>query len=211
MDFLPDLATFAAFTRAAFVLVVTPGPDMTLFLSRTLAQGRRAGLTVLAGTTTGCLLHTIAATTGASALLAASPAAFGALKVAGALYLGWLAVQALRGRGALNVRAAAAPVSLRRAYLNGLGVNLLNPKILLFFMTFLPQFVSAGDPAAWQKMLFLGVWFAVFSLPLMAGIILAADRFARVLRESPKVTRALDWAFAGVFGAFAAAILATSR
>ena len=207
MAFLPDLATFLAFTAAAFLLAVTPGPDMTLFLGRTLAQGRRAGVTVLLGTMLGCLLHTLAAVTGISALLAASPAAFGVLKTCGALYLAWLAFQAVRGDSTFRLDAPANRLSLRAAFLKGLGVNLLNPKVLLFFISFLPVFVSRDDPAAWQKMLFLGVWFTLFSTPLLVAMIFAADRFAATLKGSPRLARTLDWLFATVFAAFAVRIV----
>ena len=207
MDFLPDIATFGAFAAASFVLAVTPGPDMTLFISRTLSQGTRTGLVVLAGTTFGCLVHTLAAVTGVSALLAASPEAFTLLKIVGAGYLLFLALQTIRGGSTFEVSRSKAPVTMRRAFLNGLGVNMLNPKVLLFFMTFLPQFVSAGDPAAPAKMAFLGVMFVVLTVPLLVLMIFGADRLAETLKSNPRVTRALDWLFATVFAAFAVRIL----
>ena len=207
MDILPSLPTLGAFTLASFVLAITPGPDMTLFLGRTLAQGRGAGLMVLAGTCLGCVVHTVAAVTGVSAVLAASPAAFGVLKIVGALYLAWLAFQAVRGGSTFRLEAAGAPMSMRRAFLTGLGVNILNPKVLLFFMTFLPQFVTADDPAAAGKMLFLGLYFVVFSAPLLVAMILAAERLSATLQRNPRIARGLDWLFATVFAAFAIRIL----
>jgi threonine/homoserine/homoserine lactone efflux protein len=89
----------------------------------------------------------------------------------------------------------------------GIGINLLNPKIILFFMTFLPQFVSADDPHAAGKLLFLGLSFIPLSLPVTIPMVLAADGFAGILSRSPRVTRAIDWLFAGVFSAFALKIL----
>lgn len=207
MTFLPDLPTFLAFTGAAFLLAVTPGPDMTLFVGRTLAQGRRAGLTVLAGTMTGAVVHTGLAVTGVSAVLAASPAAFTALKVGGALYLLWLAFDAVRGGSTFRLDGARGRLTPRAAFLKGLGVNLLNPKVLLFYISFLPAFVSAADPHAWQKMLFLGLYFTAFATPICALMILGADRLAATLKRNPGVTRALDWLFATVFAAFAVRIL----
>lgn len=221
MSFLPDLVTLLAFSGAAFLLAVTPGPDMTLFLGRTLAQGRRAGLTVLAGTMCGAVVHTALAVTGVSAVLAASPSAFTALKVGGALYLLWLAWQAVRGGSTFeldtvatagvgtNVGAAVpdARATLKGLFLKGLGVNLLNPKVLLFYISFLPAFVDADDPDAWQKMLFLGLYFTVFATPICAAMIFAADRFAAALRNNPRIARGLDWLFATVFAVFAVRIL----
>jgi threonine/homoserine/homoserine lactone efflux protein len=89
----------------------------------------------------------------------------------------------------------------------GLGINLLNPKIILFFMTFLPQFVSASDPHAPGKLFFLGLLFIPLSLPITSPMVIAADKFAGLLRKSPKVTRLVDYLFASVFSAFALKIL----
>lgn len=208
MDFLPSLTVLAAFTAAAAVLIVTPGPDMTLFLGKTLGQGRAAGLLAMLGAITGIVLHTLLAAVGLSAVLLGSAAAFSALKLVGALYLLWLAVDALRNGSALNlngVTPGAEPAS--QVFLKGLGVNLLNPKIVLFFMTFLPQFVSADDPHGAAKLMFLGVYFIALALPACVLMILLADSIAHVLKRAPRITRAIDWLFASVFAAFAARLL----
>jgi threonine/homoserine/homoserine lactone efflux protein len=198
----PDV--LAAFTLACAVLIVTPGPDMALFLSKTVAQGRLAGLVTLAGALSGILIHSALAALGLSALLAASATAFDVLKFAGAAYLLWLAWQALRHRGGLTLDAAAsARLSYPRLYATGLGVNLLNPKVILFFVTFLPQFVAADDPQAAGRLGFLGVYFIVLAAPSCSLMVLAADRIAGLLRASPAVMRGIDWLFAGVMGAFA--------
>ncbi|MEM1040898.1 MAG: LysE family translocator [Pseudomonadota bacterium] len=209
MDFLPDLAVIAAFSVAAIVLSITPGPDMTLFLSRTLSQGRMAGMVSMLGATTGTMIHTVLAVAGISALIAASPVAFGVLKIAGALYLLWLAYQAVF-RGStfkLENEKPKKQATLKTSFLMGIGVNLLNPKVVLFFMTFLPQFVSASDPAAWQKMLFLGLFFGLLTAPLMAGMIYAARSFADTLQKKPLVQRAIDYVFGSIFALFAVRIL----
>ncbi len=211
MSFLPDAATLAAFTLAALVLTVTPGPDMTLYLGRTFAAGRRAGLAAYAGASTGSLVHTALAALGLSALLAASPTAFLVLKVAGAAYLLWLAIQAIRHGSALpaseatGVRRERPP--LLREWAKGLSINLLNPKIVLFFVAFLPSFVSVNDPHAGGKLFFLGLYFVVFAAPLNVAFILLADRLSLALRRRPAIVRAIDWLFAGVFSVFAAKIL----
>ncbi|ALK11054.1 LysE family translocator [Blastochloris viridis] len=197
----PDV--LAAFTLACGVLIVTPGPDMALFLSRTVAQGRLAGLATLAGALSGILVHSALAALGLSALLAASPAAFDVLKFAGAAYLVWLAFQALRHRGGLTLEPAPARLSTARLYASGLGVNLLNPKVILFFVTFLPQFVAADDPAAAGRLGFLGLYFIALAAPSCTLMVLAADRIAGWLRASPAVMRTIDYLFAGVMGAFA--------
>jgi len=208
MEFVPAAATLLAFTLAALVLAITPGPDMTLFLGRTLAQGRRAGLAAFAGACTGSLVHTTLAALGLSALLAASPDAFLALKLVGAAYLVWLAVGAIRNGSSLSVEGnRAPPQGFAANWATGVGINLLNPKIVLFFVTFLPPFVAAGDPYAGQKLFFLGVYFIVIAIPMSVGLIFAADRIAATLKRKPSVMRAIDWLFASVFSAFAVHIL----
>ncbi len=210
MHFLPTLPVFAAFVAAVLALTVTPGPDMTLFLGKAVTSGRGAGLASMLGATTGIFIHTLLVALGLSALLAASVVAFTVLKVAGAVYLAWLAVEAIRHGSGLNLRSArpaARPESFRRLWLKGLSVNLLNPKIIMFFVTFLPQFVEAGDPHAAQKLIFLGVVFVAISVPISVAMIVSASRLARFLERSPRVMRGIDFAFAGVFGGFALKLL----
>jgi threonine/homoserine/homoserine lactone efflux protein len=147
-----------------------------------------------------------------SALLAASETAFLMLKIVGALYLLWLAVDAVRNGSALNLKdEAKREVSFGATFLLGLGINLTNPKVVLFFVTFLPQFVQAGDPHAAEKLVFLGLYFVAFSTPLAALLIFGAERVIATLREHPRMMRAIDYSFAGLFSAFALKILATSR
>ncbi|MDP2732068.1 MAG: LysE family translocator [Hoeflea sp.] len=208
MDFVPSLSVLLAFTLASFVLTITPGPDMVLFLGKTLAQGRRAGLMAMLGAFSGSLVHTLLAAFGLSALLMNSATAFGILKLVGALYLLWLAVDAVRNGSVLNLpRARRRPEAASRVYLKGVGVNLTNPKIVLFFVTFLPQFVSAGDPSAPGKLFFLGLYFIAVAFPFCVLMILAADRIAGVARRSPRTVRAIDWLFASVFAGFAVRLL----
>lgn len=208
MAFLPDPPVLAAFTVAVAVLIITPGPDMTLFLGKTLAQGRAAGLAAMLGAASGLVVHTLFAAFGLSALLAASPTAFAAVKIAGALYLLWLAVDALRNGSALTIeREGGAGQSLRGVWLMGVGINLLNPKIVLFFVTFLPQFVATADPYAGAKLLFLGFYVIALAVPSCAAMVLLADRISALVRRSPRVTRAIDWLFASVFAAFAVTLL----
>ena len=206
--FIPDLSVILAFALAAFVLAITPGPDMALFVSRTINFGRPHAFATMAGALTGIAVHTSLVAFGISVLIITAPAAFWLLKITGALYLIWLAIQAIRdGGGLLVTRAAGNQPSLLQSYLTGLGINLTNPKVALFFVTFLPQFVSADDPGAAGKLLFLGAEFVVVSLPIVIAIVLAAEWLTTTLRESKWFGRALNWSFAAVFLAFAATIL----
>lgn len=208
-DFIPSLPVLATFTLASIVLALTPGPDMTLFLSKTVAQSRVAGLASLAGASTGVVIHSVLVAAGLSVLLAASVVAFTVLKVVGALYLVYLAVDAIRHGSSLNLDRKAPPEPIRTVFLKGLLIDLLNPKVIIFFVTFLPQFVSPTDPHAAKKMLFLGLVFAAINIPVCGPLILFAHRIAGLLRRSPKATRFVDWLFATVLGGFAVKLILT--
>jgi threonine/homoserine/homoserine lactone efflux protein len=210
MEIIPSAGVLLAYAAAVAALTLTPGPDMTLFLGKAVAQGRAAGLASMLGACTGILVHTVFIALGLSALIAASATAFLALKIVGALYLFWLAVEALRHGSGLNLDAARASPggeSLSRIWLKGLGINLLNPKIIMFFVTFLPQFVDAADPYAAGKLLVLGVLFVAIAIPMSIPMIASASHLARFLKRSPRAMRIVDWLFAGVFGAFALRLL----
>jgi threonine/homoserine/homoserine lactone efflux protein len=134
--------------------------------------------------------------------------AFFVLKIFGAGYLVFLAFQAVRKGSAFSPEKTTGPqISLLRSWAAGLGINLLNPKIILFFMTFLPQFVSPHDPNAPGKLFFLGAMFIVLSIPVTVPMVLAAEKFSAAMKASPRVTRVVDYLFAGVFSAFALKIL----
>nr|WP_197980244.1 MULTISPECIES: LysE family translocator [unclassified Rhizobium] len=209
VEFLPSLPTLIAFTLAILLLAVTPGPDMTLWISRSLREGRAAGFMTLVGTNLGITVHTMLVAFGVAALIVASPTAFLILKTGGAAYLVWLAIQAIR-KGSNFVmerpKEQVAKASKSAALFNGLWVNLLNPKIIIFFMTFLPQFVSASDPHVTGKLIFLGLWSIIVALPIGIGIVVAADSLSGWLQSNRKVLRGLDYTIAGVFSAFAVKI-----
>ena len=206
--FIPDLSVILAFALATVVLAITPGPDMALQMSRAINYGRAHGLAAMFGAMTGILVHTMLVAFGISILIIAAPPLFLALKVAGAVYLLWLAYQAVFHGGGLRLaEAARRPPTLRQSFVTGIGINLLNPKVVLFFVTFLPQFVDAHDPAATGKLIFLGLEFVVLSIPLGIVTVLAAERLAAAFKASIWVERALNWSFAAIFTAFAATIL----
>ncbi len=210
MNFLPSLPIFLAYTAASILLFATPGPDMSLFLSRTIGSGRAAGIASAMGANLGCIVHTFLAVFGISALIAASQTGFLVLKIVGAGYLLWLAVDALRHGSSLNVAAKqGTATSTARSFMMGVMVNLTNPKVVLFFITFLPQFITAGDPFIRQKLLFLGLYFVALSIPLSIATILVAERLVGWLKARPKVLRGIDFTFAGVFALFALKIAFT--
>ena len=157
------------FLVAATLIIVAPGPDTLLVTRNVFRRGRRGGLVTALGTVTGLALWSVAAALGLSALLATSRVGYDVVRVAGGLYLVWLGVQSLRSHGAVpSASTEAAPMPMHRAYLSGVLSNLLNPKIGVFFVTFLPGFVPVGAPvgatAALLGALFVvetGLWLAV--------------------------------------------------
>jgi threonine/homoserine/homoserine lactone efflux protein len=172
-----DPQLFAAFLVAAAVLIITPGPDMLFVVGQTIAGGARGGWAALFGIVCGALVHVALAVSGVAALIAASPALFDGLRIAGALYLLWLAQGALRAawRGGAALRLAR-PV--RAAFRDGFLTNLTNPKVILFFLAFLPQFVDPARGPAWVQMALLGPLVPVMGLPAYGLLIAGADRAA---------------------------------
>jgi threonine/homoserine/homoserine lactone efflux protein len=211
MTFLPDVSTLLAYSLAATLLFITPGPDMSLFLAKTMSGGRKAGMAAMLGAMVGCGVHTLLAALGLSALLAASVTAFTVLKIVGALYLLWMAFDAVRHGSALSVKdEARAEILFWKTFFIGVGINLTNPKVVLFFVTFLPQFVDSHDPHAADKLMFLGLYFIALTAPMGALMILGADKVIALLRGRPKLMRGIDYSFAGLFSVFAIKILTTS-
>lgn len=208
MPFVPDLTVILAFAVATIVLAITPGPDMALQLSRAINYGRAHGLAAMFGAMAGIMVHTTLVAFGISVLIIAAPPLFLALKIAGAVYLLWLAYQAIVHGGGLRIAEAAkkAP-TVGQSFATGLGINLLNPKVVLFFVTFLPQFVDAHDPAVTGKLFFLGAEFVVLSIPLGIATVFAAEWLAAAFKRTKWMERALNWSFAAIFTAFAATIL----
>ena len=210
MDFLPSFPTLLAFAAATLLLAATPGPDMTLSISRSLAQGKKAALFVVLGTSLVIVVLTMLVAFGISALITASPTSFLILKTGGAGYLLWLAIQAVRLGSKLSIKKVEEVKATPFANISsGFWVNLLNPKVIIFFMTFLPQFVSAGDPAVTHKLLFLGLCFIIIDMPVNTAVVFAADWLSSWLQNNRKVLRGMDYTFAGVFSVFAAKILLT--
>ncbi len=149
------------FLAAATLIILAPGPDTLLVTRNVFRRGRRGGLVTAAGTVTGLALWSMAAALGLSALLATSRIGYDIVRVAGGLYLVWLGIQSLRSRGTVPTpQTEVAPTPMHRAYLSGVLSNLLNPKIGVFFVTFLPGFVPAGAPVGATAAL-LGALFVV--------------------------------------------------
>ncbi len=139
---LPDPSSLVLFMLAAITLNLTPGPDMLYVLATSAGQGRRAGVVSALGIGVGTIVHITAAAVGLSALLMSSAVAFDVVRFAGAIYLGYLGLRTLVGRSAPAHAAGAPPIGLARAFRQGVVTNVLNPKVALFFLAFIPQFVK---------------------------------------------------------------------
>ena len=205
----------ALFTLTVFVLNATPGVDMAFTLVSTLRGGVKAGLAAALGVSVGCVVHALAATFGLAALMAASSAAFNVIKWAGAAYLLWLALGMLRtglwstpeADGAAPVQA---PTEARALLRQGFLTNVLNPKVALFFLALLPQFIDADASSKTLAFLFLGAWsIAQGSLFLIAFVLLVAP--LRRWQPRPALLRGLHLAGGGLFALLAARLALAER
>lgn len=202
---MPSPATLLVFALAASVLVAIPGPNHIYIVTRSIAQGRRVGLASAFGVETGTFVHIAAAAVGLSALIASSATAFNAIRYAGAAYLVFLGVRALRGGDDHGLEGATlAAGSARRAYRDGILVNVLNPKVALFFLAFLPQFVDAqrGTPAT--QILVLGL--VLVALGIVSDVVyaLAAGALGGWLHERTGFGRGRRYVTGGIYLGLAA-------
>jgi len=188
------------FIAAGWLLNLTPGPDVLYIVSNALRSGVRAGIVAGLGITAGCFVHIFAAAVGVGALLAASATAFTVLKWVGAAYLLWMGVRMLfakasgdGGSGAAIAAAQAAPaaaVSLRSVFMGGFWTNVLNPKVAIFFLAFMPQFIAPGTDSKALAFVLLGVLFNLNAIPVNVGWALAAGFMARRVGA---VQRGMHW------------------
>jgi len=191
---------FFGFLIAAVLITASPGPDNLLVLGMGMSKGRKQGIAFGLGCAMGCLSHTLLAVLGVSALLAASAWAFTVLKVAGGLYLVWLGVQALRSAGGVQVHAAQAPAqSLSGLFLRGMLANAINPKVVLFFLSFLPQFVNPAQGSVPLQLALLGLVFTLQAALLFGLLGFFAGSVGQWINRQPRVGLWLDRVAGGIF------------
>jgi threonine/homoserine/homoserine lactone efflux protein len=198
-----DMQTYLLFVATAAVLVLTPGPDTVLVLSRTLASGASAGLATLAGTQAGNVVHAVLAGVGVSTVVLLFPVALHALKVAGIAYLLVLAVQAWRAPATLALRPRAGG-TVGRHFLQGLANNLANPKMIVFFLALFPQFVRPGQGSLAVQSLVLGATLAAMALAWIGFVVLLVARFRAAFVASPAFLRVVQRLAAATFVGLAA-------
>ncbi|MHC2088011.1 LysE family translocator [Methylobacterium sp. CM6244] len=201
---MPDAVTFLAFAGVSLGMVLTPGPNMAYLVSRAICQGRAAALVSLCGVALGFVVYMLCAAFGITALILAIPYAYDALRLTGALYLGYLAWQALKpgGRSPFEV-SRLAPNSRTRLFAMGFLTNLLNPKIAMLYLALLPQFVTPTGGSVLGQTLMLGSVQIVISIAVNALIALAAGSIAVFLSRNPGWLKAQRWIMGGVLGSLA--------
>jgi threonine/homoserine/homoserine lactone efflux protein len=194
---MPDTAHLLVFIAAGWLLNLTPGPDVLYVVSHSLRSGARAGIAAGFGITAGCFVHVVAAALGVGALLAASAAAFNLLKWAGAAYLLYVGVKLLFSRMGSSPLAADTQVvealvvsDLWRVFKGGFWTNVLNPKVAIFFLAFVPQFIAPGSEHTTWAFLALGTLFNVNAIPVNIGWALAA---AWMARRAHAIQRTMHW------------------
>jgi threonine/homoserine/homoserine lactone efflux protein len=191
---------FLAFLAAAILLTLSPGPDNMMVLSVGVAKGRARGIAFGLGCALGCLSHTLLAVIGVSALIAASPLAFTALKVCGGLYLAWMGLQAIRSRGGARVDAAGAATDpARMLFFKGMLANAINPKVALFFLSFLPQFVAPARGAANLQTFLLGLTFTLQAAVLFGLLGYFSGAIGQWLARRPSAGMWLDRTAGAIF------------
>ena len=184
---------FFGFLLAAILLTASPGPDNLMVLGLGMSKGRKEGMVFGLGCALGCLSHTFLAVIGVSAIIAASPTAFTALRIGGGLYLVWLGIGALRSTGGQAAASAQAPAqSLKNLFVKGLLANAINPKVVLFFLSLLPQFVIASNGNVPGQMLALGVTFTVQAAILFGLLGYFAGAVGAWLERKPGAGKWLD-------------------
>jgi threonine/homoserine/homoserine lactone efflux protein len=190
---VPSLSTYAVFLATAMALLAIPGPAVLYVVTRSIEMGRAGGVASVAGITTGTIVHVALATAGLSSLILASRTAFDAVKYVGAAYLIFLGIRRLLTRKEEEVEESRVPRTRRRAYSQGVVVNLTNPKTIVFIFAFIPQFVDPNARHVWLQVLVLGLSFALLGFLSDNVYALAAGAVADRLRGSRRIARFERW------------------
>jgi threonine/homoserine/homoserine lactone efflux protein len=194
-----DLASLLLFMTATLALNLAPGPDMLYVSTRSLTQGRRAGVISALGIAAGSVVHTVAIASGLAALLRALPLAYEIVRFAGAAYLIWLGIQALRNKSGLAAGKPPAPASDWAIFRQGAITNVLNPKVALFFLAFLPQFVHPERGSVALQLVVLGCLFNCSGTLVNVAVAYLTSSAGRWLSARGRAERIFRWLTASVF------------
>ena len=198
-DMVISAETLLLFCFAAFILVITPGPNQLYIIARSASQGRKAGLLSVAGVHTGTLIHVIAASLGLSALLISSALAFNIVKYIGAAYMVYLGLRVWLSRAAPSDVALPEPDGKARVFIQGMLTNVLNPKVALFFFAFLPQFADTSRGNVAGQILLLGIVLTFIGIGGDLAVALLASSAGDWLRRRSKAQRVQKWVTGGVY------------
>ena len=187
-----NTATLSYFLLTSALLTLAPGPDVMYLLAKSLSDGAKSGVSLAGGLSSGVVFHTGLVIFGVAALIQSSPAALSALKYGGAVYLLYLAWGAFRDKSELRIGSTDAAKNLLSLYRRGVLMNVLNPKVLLFFLAFLPQFVSTEDGSAGKQIALLGFLFAVQAFLIFSAVAVCAGRLRRIILRKKGIGRALN-------------------
>ena len=188
-----DWSNFALFLAASWVLIITPGPDMMYVVTRGISQGKTAGMISAVGVTLGILVHTVFAAFGLAVILRTSALAFLAVKFAGAGYLIYLGLKAMKNKSDVTFNKRKSKASVRTIFVQGVLSNVLNPKIALFFLAFLPQFVDPGHGSASAQMVCLGLTFALCGIVFLVLLGYFSGRMGAWFSSKQKFAQKIRW------------------
>ncbi len=210
-ELIPDGHALALFMLATITLNLTPGPDMLYVIANSVGGGRKAGVAAALGVGGGCAVHTLAAAAGLSALLMSSATAFDIVRFAGAAYLVFLGVQSLRSGAHAIGSVERREARVWSAFQQGVATNVLNPKVAIFFLAFLPQFVDPSRGSAVWQFVLLGTIFNISGTTVNTLVALAAGNLGNWLHRRPRLARAQQWFTGGVFLALGARLALVGR
>jgi threonine/homoserine/homoserine lactone efflux protein len=204
-------ANFFLFASVSWALILAPGPDMLYVITRGVTQGRRAGMVSAVGVICGILVHTTAAAFGLTLILQTSAAAFLMVKYLGAVYLIYLGIKAWRDQSTFSLQTSTSMVSFHRVFWQGVLSNVLNPKIAIFFLAFLPQFVDKASPDVTSQMVLLGLTFASFGLCFLLAVGYSSGTIGGWLTRRPHYVRFLQRFASGILIALGVRLALTER
>ena len=193
-----DTTSFALFFVASWALIITPGPDMLYVITRGIAQGRRAGLHSAFGVTLGIFVHSLLAALGLAALLQTSALAFLVIKYIGAVYLIYLGIRSFHDKGSFESGEQQNPIAAQAVFWQGFISNVTNPKIAIFFLAFLPQFVRPEGGSFFFQMLTLGLLFALCGITFLSVVGYFAGQIGSWCSKKPKLVNSFRWLTGGV-------------
>ena len=196
-----DLTSLTLFLGASLISILMPGPAVLYVLANGLGRGAAGSVAAACGTTAGVSVHVVAAAAGVAAILHASAVLFSVVKFAGAAYLLYLAWRTLRSRQSFVPQGSATPAAWGRIFWAGFGINILNPKVSVFFLAFLPQFASAEGGSVAGQMLVLGAMFMAMTLVIFLLYGLSAAQLRAAVLARPRIGDAIRWCFASLFAA----------